>query len=507
MDANDTYEQLTRHVRKTKMLGSINALLEWDQQTMMPQTGANYRSEQAKWLAGEIHQRETDPRIGEWLQLLQTSELATDPSSDAGSTIRELFHQYEKKRKIPLDLVQHQAMLHSRGQQVWIKARKENDYASFAPTLKEIFHLKREEAQATSISDCLYDSLLDDYEPGAKTADVRQALEQLRDGLVPLIAIAKENQPRGNATALESPRFPASQQKAFAKIATSLIGFDYERGRLDTAAHPFCTEIGPDDCRITTRYDEQNFSSAFFGCLHEAGHGMYEQGLRAEMYGLPPGRYCSLGIHESQSRLWENLVGRSKGFWTHFLPIAKQHFPGCFEGMSDVDMYWSVNRIRPSLIRVEADEITYNLHIIIRFELEQALLQDELSVADLPAAWNKKYSDYLDITPPNDRDGVLQDIHWSAGLVGYFPTYALGNIFASMLFQTANSELGCQEGNFEKGRYSDLLKWLQNNVYQRGNQLRSDKLMKKITGSVIDHSPLIKHLTHKTQAVYSPIES
>ncbi len=505
MDHQEAFDQLTQHVRKTKMLGSINELLEWDQQTMMPPTGAAYRSEQAKWLAGEIHQRETDPRIGEWLQLLQTSDLATEPDSDTGSTIRELFHQYEKKRKLPLDLVQHQAMLHSRGQQIWIKARQENDYASFAPTLKEIFQLKREEAQATYNSDCLYDALLDDYEPGAKTASVRQALEQLRDGLVPLIAVAKENQPRGNAAALAASNFPARQQKAFAELATSSIGFDYQRGRLDTAAHPFCSEMGPNDCRITTRYDEGNFSSAFFGCLHEAGHGLYEQGLRADMYGLPPGSYCSLGIHESQSRLWENLVGRSQGFWSHFLPIAQKHFPGCFENMSAVDMYWSVNRLRPSLIRVEADEITYNLHIIIRFELEQALLQQELSVDDLPTAWNQKYSDYLDITPQDDRDGVLQDIHWSAGLVGYFPTYSLGNIFASMLFQTANSELGCQETHFAEGRFTDLLNWLQSNVYRRGNQLRSDNLMKEVTGSSIDHSPLIEHLTHKTQAVYSPI--
>lgn len=503
MQAQEIFTQLTEHLRHTKMLGSINALLEWDQQTMLPSGGSSYRSEQVKWLAGEIHKSETAPQVGEWLGKLQDWDEAKSPHTDTGATLRELRHQFDKKSKLPLDLVRRQAQLHSHGQQVWIEARQQDDFALFAPVLEEIFQLKREEAQATCSSNCLYDALLDDYEPGASTQEVHSTLQQLRDGLIPLMELIHEGTPTPSHAGLESSHFPTTQQKAFAIAATTAIGFDFKRGRLDIAAHPFCTEAGPDDCRITTRYDEANLRSAFFGCLHEAGHGIYEQGLRSEMYGLPSGRYCSLGIHESQSRLWENLVGRSDGFCRYLHPLAQTYFPGVFDGVTPHDLHAYVNQIKPSLIRVEADEITYNLHIIIRFELEQELLNGELSVVDLPGAWNHKYQTYLGISPPNNRDGVLQDIHWSAGLIGYFPTYALGNIFASMLFQQADHDIGPLQPQFADGEFSGLLNWLAEHVHKAGNRFRSNELMKAITHKTLDHAPLIEHLTQKTQSMYS----
>ena len=503
MQPAEIFRHLTQHLRHSKMLGSINALLEWDQQTMMPQGGSDYRSEQVKWLAGEIHKSETDPKIGEWLAQLEDWDEARAPHSDQGATLRELRHQFDKKSKLPLELVQRQAQLHSHGQQVWIEARKKDNYALFAPVLEEIFQLKREEAQATGSTDCLYDALLDDYEPGASTPEVHSALQQLKEGLIPLMELVREGTPKPSHAGLESSHFPTHQQKEFAIAATTAIGFDYQCGRLDIAAHPFCTEAGPNDCRITTRYDESNMRSAFFGCLHEAGHGIYEQGLRSELYGLPPGRYCSLGIHESQSRLWENLVGRSEAFCCYLIPLAKNYFPGVFDDVSPSDLYGYVNQIKPSLIRVEADEITYNLHIIIRFELEQELLNGELTVKDLPEAWNHKYQTYLGIQPPNDREGVLQDIHWSAGLIGYFPTYALGNIFASMLFQQADQDIGPLHPQFADGDFSGLLAWLSNHVHKAGNRFRSSELMHSITNNRLDHAPLIEHLTQKTQSMYS----
>ena len=500
MDDHSTYQALTDHVRQTKLLGSIQALLEWDQQTYLPPGGTHYRADQVGWLAGQIHQRETDERLGDWLGTLLESPLALDPHSDTGSTIHELNHRFRKKSRLPLDLVQSQAKLHSLGQREWVAARKDDDFSAFSKTLNEIFHLKREEAQAGGTTACLYDALLDDYEPGAETQQVRRTLEELRDALVPLIAAAAEYPTSEHQDPLTGD-YPVTEQRQFAEMAIRAIGFDLQRGRLDVAAHPFCTEAGPDDCRITTRFDESWFSMAFFGCLHEAGHGLYEQGLRQDQYGLPPGQYCSLGLHESQSRLWENLVGRSRGFWRHFFPQAKVRFPTALRDCDQPSFFRAINQIAPSLIRVEADEATYNLHIIIRFELEQALLEDQLPIADLPAAWNEKYQQYLGITPDTDTQGVLQDVHWSAGLVGYFPTYSLGNIYASMLFDQAESELGQLEPLFAAGNFSVLLEWLRQKVHQKGLRYRAHELMKQITGNTIDHNPLVSHLRQKVKAI------
>jgi carboxypeptidase Taq len=387
------------------------------------------------------------------------------------------------------------------GQQIWIEARKENDYQKFAPILGEILELKREQADAIGFADCRYDAMLDDYEPGVVTRDVEQVLNDLRTELVPLVQQIGECS--GPApTNIVDRDFPIAIQREIGRMAAEKIGFDFNRGRIDVAAHPFCTTLGPRDIRLTTRFDRKHFNGAFFGTLHEAGHGIYEQGLPEEHFGLPPGSYCSLGIHESQSRMWENLVGRSHGFWEYFYPTVQKKFADSLGNVAQDDFVAAINQCAPSLIRVEADEATYNLHIIIRFELEKSLIENQLSVNDLPEAWNQKYEQYLGIRPAGDANGVLQDVHWSAGLIGYFPTYSLGNVFASQFFAAAEKELGDLEPPFRKGDFESLKNWLNANIHQLGGRYRSYDLVKKITGTGVDHRDLIAHLKSKFGRFY-----
>jgi carboxypeptidase Taq len=367
--------------------------------------------------------------------------------------------------------------------------------------LEKTIELKRQQAEALGYPQCPYDALLDEYEPEALTADLRPVLEGLREELVPLVAKIQASRRRPN-TALLHRNFPVEVQDRFGREAAAKIGFDFTRGRLDVTTHPFCTTLGPHDCRITTRYDDTFFNSAFFGILHEAGHGLYEQGLLTEDYGLPSGEAISLGIHESQSRLWENLVGRSRAFWTFYYPLAQQQFPAALGDVALDDFYFAINDVRPSLVRVEADEATYNLHILIRFELERALLDGELEAAELPGAWNEKYQQYLGITPPNDREGVLQDVHWSAGLIGYFPTYSLGNLYAAQFFAQARKELGNLDETFGRGDFRPLLDWLRQNIHRHGQRWTASELVERVTGRPLSAKPLVEYLQAKLGPLY-----
>ena len=495
------YAQLTEHFATVKKLAAILATLEWDQQTMLPVKGSEYRAEQIEMLAGMVHQQKTDPRIPDWLEQVE-AECNQNGTADPNVTanVKEIRRQFEKNSKLPESLVKELAKCAALGQQVWVEARKNDDFKKFEPCLQQMMELKRQEADAIGFEECRYDALLDDYEPGARTSEVAEVLNRLKQDLVPLVQKISESGKK-TPTEILQREYPTQQQEQFTKYASQAIGFDYERGRLDQTHHPFCTELGPNDVRITTRYDERFFNPAFFGTLHEAGHGMYEQGLRADQYGLPTGSYCSLGIHESQSRMWENNVGRSLAFWKFMLPRAQQHFT-VLADIGAEQFYEAVNDVRPSLIRVEADEATYNLHIIIRFELEQALLNDELPVADLPETWNQMYQDNLGIEPSSDSKGVLQDIHWSAGLVGYFPTYSLGNLYSCQFFDVAERELGDQRGNFERGHFGELLAWLRTHVHQPGAGMTSRELLQSVTGQGIDHQSLITYLHNKLAPIY-----
>ena len=500
-DVKKTYQQLCAHVRETAMVESIQAVLGWDERTYMPPQAGEYRAEQLTWLAATSHQRRTMPQLGEWLDICEDSDLVEDVHGETATVIRQLRRDYQKRVKLPQSLVEELVRATVLGQQAWVQARQADDFASFVPVLTTIIDLKRQQAEAIGYEESPYDALLDDYEPGETTANVERVLSSLREDLVPLVAAIAES---GRQPAVEvlSRDYPVAQQEQLGKQVAARLGFDFRRGRLDVTHHPFCSGMGPFDCRITTRYDENFFPMAFFGILHEAGHGIYDQGLRTDFYGLPPGEFISLGIHESQSRLWENQVGRSRAFWQHMFPALQQTFTTALQDVTLDQFYFAINEIRPSLIRVEADEATYNLHIIIRFELEQALIQGDLQVVDLPSAWRDKYREFLGIEPPNDADGVLQDIHWSAGLIGYFPTYSLGNLYAAQFYARAEEELGDLETLVAEGQFAPLKDWLQEKIHQPGQCFGANELVERVTGQQLSHQPLLTYLRAKLEPLY-----
>lgn len=496
---SDTYQKLRELARETAVLTSIDALLQWDERTMMPQAGAEYRAEQIGMLARMIHARRTDPRLKDWLDELEDDPFMDDVHGDAATTVRWIRRDFERQTKLPASLVEEISRSAIQGQQIWARAREARDFAMFKGILQHLVELKQQEAEAIGYEHEAYDALLDEYEPSARTADVAEVLDGLRAALVPLVQRIADATRKISTEAVQG-HFPAAAQAAYGKQMAARIGFDFARGRLDVTDHPFCSGMGPHDCRITTRYDESFFPSAFFGIMHEAGHGIYEQGLRADECGLPPGAAVSLGIHESQSRLWENQVGRSRAFWEYALPIAREHFPELDAGLDEV--YAAMNLVEPSLIRVEADEVTYNLHIIIRFELERDLISGQLNVDDLPEAWNQKYEHYLGVRPAHDGDGVLQDIHWSGGAIGYFSTYSLGNLYGAQLFETANQDLGGVAEQIRQGEFQPLHAWLTEHVYQHGQCYMPAELVENATGKPLSHEPLISYLEQKLGELY-----
>lgn len=408
MTATDAYAELVRRSKELGVLNSCAAVLGWDQQTYMPRNGNALRGEQMAFLATLAHQKFTDPKVGELLAAVEGSELVTDPESDAGANVRELRRSYNRATKLPPELVAELARVTTEAQMVWEQAKKKNDYASFQPLLARVVELKRREADAVGFTGHRYDALIEEYEPGTTVAELKELFAGLTKELAPLVRAIGEAAKKPDVSLL-AREFPIDRQKVFAEAAAAAIGFDFEGGRLDTTAHPFCSGFGPGDCRITTRYNPRFFNEAFFGVLHETGHAMYEQGLPRAHFGTPVGVACSFGIHESQSRLWENQVGRSRPFWEHFFPRLKQTFPAALSDVSLDAFFFAINDVRPSLIRVEADEATYNLHIALRFELELALLSGDLTTADLPGAWNDRFKALFGLDVPDDSRGCLQE--------------------------------------------------------------------------------------------------
>ncbi len=499
--AHALFEEVCQYVRQSSLLASVGSLLEWDERTKMPAAQAEYRAEQATLISGMVHQRWTDDKFVAQVSEVAAGPLASNGDDETAVTIRRLKRVIDKKIKLPRSLVEELARTASLGQSAWELARRENDYARFKPFFSRTYELKRQQAEALGYKHSPYDALLDDYEPEELTGNVARVLADLREQLVPLVAAIRSSG-REPDTTLLAREYPVDVQEAFGTEAAAAIGFDFLRGRLDVTAHPFCATLGPHDCRITTRYDNRFFNAAFFGILHEAGHGIYEQGLPPDRFGMPLGEAISLGIHESQSRLWENLVGRSRAFWQHFFPTAQKRFPVALGNASLDSFYFAINDVRPSLIRVEADEATYNLHILIRFEMEQALLSGDLTADDAPGAWNEKYRQYLGIAPATNADGIMQDVHWSAGLVGYFPTYTLGNLYASQLFETADVELGGLHAMFACGEFQPLRDWLREKIHRHGQRYSASELVKRVTGSQLSSEPLLRHLRGKYGEVY-----
>ncbi len=495
------FEKAVEHARQLALLESISATVEWDEHTQLPAKAAPYRAEQSTLLSGLIHQRATDPAYGDLLREAYEEIKGDDPHSDNAATIRVLLRDFEKATKLPQQLVEAMKKNESEGQQAWIAAREQKDFSIQRPFLEQTIQLHREAADALGYDECPYDALLDKYEPEERSMEVRKILGALREQLVPLLQAIVESG-REMPVEILSREYPITKQHQIGLAAAELIGFRFDEGRLDVTKHPFCTTLGPHDVRLNTRYDERFFSSAFYGTLHEAGHGIYEQGLRADWFGLPPGKHCSMAIHESQSRLYENLVARSLAFAEHFFPTLQAAFPAALGDADAMQFYRAVNQVKPSLIRVEADEVTYNLHIIIRFELEQQLINGELAVADLPDVWNEQYEKVLGVRPPHDGDGVMQDIHWSMGLIGYFPTYALGNLYAAQLFDQIETDLGSTDELFRNGNFAPLRDWLAKHVHQKGQCMPAKDLVKHVTGRELDESALIRRLKEKYEAIY-----
>ena len=498
------FQSVCATAREATVLLTACETLEWDERTGMPVGAGEYRAEQVSALRSAVHRIQTDAAFGEKLQQLSEQVVDLDPSSDQAATVLGLQRDFIRNQKLPSDLVGRVAAARTRGQQIWDQAKAANDFGMFRDALIEMIELQRETGQrmAEGTDRGAYDALLDTYEPDARAADLQRVFDGLREPLVELIAEVRQAPLQPDQSILKRD-FPIDAQRAFSHYVAQKVGFDFDRGRLDETSHPFCTTLGPSDCRILTRFDQNWLPCGLFGTLHEAGHGMYEQGLRTkDWFGLPPGSYASLGVHESQSRLWENQVGRSRSFWEWLYPEAQKRFPGALSDVSLDDFYFAVNGVQPSLIRVEADEATYNLHILIRFDLERQLIEGKLSVDDLPAAWTARYEFDLGIRPESDAKGVLQDVHWSAGLFGYFPTYTLGNLIGAQLFDAAHDEIGDLNDQFANGEFGSLLQWMQQNVHQPGKTVYSNQLVQQATGHELTHDHLMNYLRTKLSACY-----
>lgn len=480
MHPADAYRELLRAARQNAVLLSCAELLSWDESTYMPAGGAENRGEQMAVLAGLHHERASSPRIGELLAVLQ--QAGGQFTDDQQANIRELTRRYTRLCRLPQSLVEEQARVFSLAQHEWEAARQNSDFSLALPWLEKIVRLKREEADCLAPGGDPYDGLLEDYEPGATRAGLAALFDALHRGLRPLLERIIGS-PHWRPSNVLRRDYPADRQRMFVETVAAALGFDFHQGRLDATAHPFYSAVGPGDCRITTRYRQDQFAVAFFATLHEVGHALYEQGLDPACYGTPLGEAASLAIHESQSRLWEQCVGRSLPFWRHFFPLAQQVFHEVLHGVSLDAFYRAVNHVEPGFNRVRADAVTYNLHVFLRFELEQALLSGDLAPADLPGAWNEKQSRYLGQAPPSDGEGCLQDSHWASGMFGYFPGYTLGNIYAAQLFAAAGDDIPDLDKAFAEGRFRDLLDWLRDKIHRHGQRFPASELILRATGS------------------------
>ncbi|HEV2129537.1 MAG TPA: carboxypeptidase M32, partial [Longimicrobiaceae bacterium] len=470
-ESKTPYEKLTLALREAATLDSVVGLLSWDQETLMPPRGGALRAEQIASVSTLVHERRTDPQLGDWIaQSEDDPTLRDDPTRAAN--LREIRRQYDRATLLPGSLVRELAETTSLAVQVWREARAASDFGAFAPWLERILRLSRSKAACygTPAGGELYDALLEEYEPEMRVAEIERIFAGLRARLTPLVAELLDSGRRPN-DAPNRLRVPVEQQQELNRRVAERIGFDFRGGRLDVSAHPFCQGLGPGDTRLTTRYQEDSFADSLSSTLHEAGHGLYEQGLpKEDAFGQPLAESASFGIHESQSRLWENMVGRSRPFWEWALLEANQVFGGLLEGYDADALYRAVNRVEPSLIRVDADEATYNLHIMLRFDLERAMLRGDLSVAELPAAWHARVLEDLGLEVPDDRRGALQDIHWAIGGIGYFPTYTLGNLYAAQLWSALRGDLPDLDERMRGGDFSALLGWLRANVHAKGHR-------------------------------------
>ena len=481
-------------------LNKASSLLSWDQQVMMPPKGAASRAEQRATLGRIAHEKFTSPEIGRLLDALRPYEESLPYDSDEASLIRVTRRDYDKARRVPPDLQAEMTRTASLANDVWVEARKKSDYALFLPHLQKNIELKHRYVECFDPTDHIYDVLLDDFERGMKTAEVQAVFDELKKELVPFIAAIAE---RGSAVddACLHGHFPAEKQREFALSVITRFGFDRDSWRLDPTVHPFATGMATSDIRITTRYYENFINAALFGSMHECGHGLYENGVSPKLERTLLCRGASSSLHESQSRMWENLVGRSRSFWRFFYPKLQ----ATFDQFGPVDLetlYRAVNKVHPSFIRVEADEATYALHVILRFELEQEIMQGRLPLRDVPEAWNARMKDYVGVTVPNDAQGVLQDVHWSQGLIGYFPTYSLGNVISAQIWDKALEAIPDLYAQFERGEFGALREWLRQNLHRHGRKFTPAETLERVVGGPIHVGPYVRYLKAKLGEIY-----
>ncbi len=492
----NSWDRLKNKLEEISDLASAGALLGWDQAVMMPPGGGSARARALATMQGLVHDRVTDPEIGELLADLEGQEL----DRTQAASIRVLRRDYDRATKVPGDLVRAIAEAEGHAYNTWTQARPANDFASLAPHLDRLFALKREEADAYGWTDERYDALIDAFEPGMTTKRVESMFDELLAGLKPLVdRILDRAGPRPEWLTHE---FDPIKQQEFCAWLIKELGFDLTRGRLDTSPHPFTITISRSDVRQTTKAEPRNLMMSIYAVIHETGHALYEQGIPEEMTDLPVGRVPSLGLHESQSRMWENQVGRGRPFTDFLLPHLKEKFPDGLGMLTPEDWHKAVNHPQRTLIRVTADELTYNLHVALRFELEVALFRDELEVADLPGAWNEKMSEHVGITPPNDSDGVLQDMHWSMGAIGYFPTYTLGTLYSAAFFDAALAELGDLSDELRHGDGSRLLAWLRENIHEEAYLQTAGELAEKVAGGPVGAEPFLRYVERKYEDLF-----
>jgi carboxypeptidase Taq len=497
MNTNDAFSELNKRLQRAQLLDSIGQLLGWDEQVNLPSDSAAQRAAQHAALAETAHAALSDPRIGELLVVLESQRPTLTP--DQQTVVRWARRDYDKATRLPADFVREKAEQGSRGYHAWAEAKKNADFAAYAPVLEKNLELAKREAAYLGRSDAPYDYMIDKHDPGMTAAVIEKLFDELKTGLVPFVREIAASPVKARTDLLRG--FPVEQQRAFLREVTEKIGFNYQRGRIDVSLHPFCSGTGA-DIRMTTRFDVDNPLDSLFSSIHETGHGLYEQGLASDQHHTALGQAAGMGVHESQSRLWENQVARSRGFWSFFEPKFRAAFSEQLKTVSSDELYLAINAVEPTLIRVDADEGTYNLHVVLRFELEKKLFAGTLAVRDLPAAWNEASRALLGLTPTNDREGVLQDVHWSDGAFGYFPSYCIGNMMAAQLWYRALTLRPQLEDDFARGDFTWLLGWLRETIHAQGKRLDALALVQHATGEPLSPKWLLRYLRERYGALY-----
>jgi carboxypeptidase Taq len=495
---SEKLDQLKEVLGEVSDLTHAASVLEWDQNVSMPPGGSEARGQQLATLGKIAHEKSTSDEVGKLLEDLKKEY--TDSGSDEGALIRVSAREYDKATRVPASFVAKQAIATTKAFDAWVEAKGKSDFSIFRPHLEKVVELVHEYISFFPPAEHPYDTLLDNYEPGMKTSEVRSIFNNLRPKQVELLkAIKSAKQVKDDFL---HKKYNEKKVWDFGEAIITKFGYEWSRGRQDKAPHPFQTTFSVDDARITNRYEADNPLATLFSAMHEAGHAMYEQGSNRAYERTPLAGGTSLAVHESQSRMWENLVGRSLPFWEHFFPELKKTFPSQLDGVSVKSFYKAINKVESSLIRVNADEATYNMHVMLRLELEIGMVEGKLAVKDLPEIWNAKMDEYLGIVPPNDAKGVLQDVHWSSGLMGYFSTYALGNLISAQVWEKANKDIKDLDEQIRKGKFDSLLGWLREKIHVYGRKYDPQDLVQKVTGSKIDSAAYVRYLTNKYSAIY-----